>query len=168
MLLEGYLNEEFVLTHVTNVIALLRECNIALRWYMLHSAALPPCEIVLIILLVNFIALSFYVAAESNKRCKNAHELMLQESKFNTKDMFQLLLNTSQLELKIKEFFKTVCSRIFVWELLLKYTFLAFKREKSEVASKQARVSGKTSRIVWAIFGHQSITKSCEKWYILI
>jgi len=44
MLLEGYLNEEFVLTHVTNVIALLRECNIALRWYMLHSAALPPCK----------------------------------------------------------------------------------------------------------------------------
>lgn len=38
---------------------------------------------------------------------------MLQESKFKTKDMFQLLLNTSQLELKIKEFFKTV--RFFVF-----------------------------------------------------
>jgi hypothetical protein len=50
MLLEGYLNEEFVLTHVTNVIALLRECNIALRWYMLHSAALPQSEINILVL----------------------------------------------------------------------------------------------------------------------
>ncbi|XP_065337237.1 WASH complex subunit 5 [Cloeon dipterum] len=87
MLLEGYLNEEFVLSHVTNVIALLRECNITLRWYMLHSAGLSP-------------------AAESNKRSKHAQDLMMQDSKFNAKDIFQLLLNTSQLELKIKEFFK--------------------------------------------------------------
>jgi len=47
MLLEGYLNEEFVLTHVTNVIALLRECNITLRWYLLHSAALTQRNILL-------------------------------------------------------------------------------------------------------------------------
>ncbi|XP_059474367.1 WASH complex subunit 5 isoform X2 [Neocloeon triangulifer] len=91
MLLEGYLNEEFVLSHVTNVIALLRECNITLRWYMLHSAALNT-------------------SAENIKRSKHAQDLMLLESKFSSKDIFQLLLNTSQLELKIKEFFKQLLS----------------------------------------------------------
>ena len=41
--------------------------------------------------------------AETNKRCKQLRDLVLAESKFNPEVIFRLLLNTGQLELKLKE-----------------------------------------------------------------
>ena len=41
--------------------------------------------------------------AETNKRCKQLRDLVLAESKFNPEVLFRLLLNTGQLELKLKE-----------------------------------------------------------------
>ena len=41
--------------------------------------------------------------AEANKRCKQLRDLVLAESKFNPEVIFRLLLNTGQLELKLKE-----------------------------------------------------------------
>jgi WASH complex subunit strumpellin len=40
LLLEGALTEETVLNHVTKIMSLIRECNVVLRWFMLHTAAL--------------------------------------------------------------------------------------------------------------------------------
>ena len=41
--------------------------------------------------------------AEINKRCKQLRDIVLAESKFNPEVIFRLLLNTGQLELKLKE-----------------------------------------------------------------
>lgn len=42
LLLEGALTEETVLNHVTRIMSLVRECNVVLRWFMLHTATLSP------------------------------------------------------------------------------------------------------------------------------
>lgn len=42
LLQEGALNEDIVLDHVNKVVNVVRECNVTLRWLMLHTAALPP------------------------------------------------------------------------------------------------------------------------------
>jgi hypothetical protein len=42
LLLEGALTEEVVLNNVTRIMAVIRECNVVLRWFMLHTAMLLP------------------------------------------------------------------------------------------------------------------------------
>lgn len=42
LLQEGALNEDVVLDHVNKVVNVVRECNVTLRWLMLHTAALTP------------------------------------------------------------------------------------------------------------------------------
>lgn len=49
---DGALSEGGVLYHSNKILNLLRECNVALRWVMLHAASLSR------------------MGAESNRRCK--------------------------------------------------------------------------------------------------
>ncbi len=38
---EGVLREEYVLDNIAKLMNVLRDCNVTLRWIMLHTAALP-------------------------------------------------------------------------------------------------------------------------------
>ncbi len=42
LLREGALSEETLLDHVVKVLNMVRECNVALRWLLLHTAQLSP------------------------------------------------------------------------------------------------------------------------------
>lgn len=91
LLQEGALNEDVVLDHVNKVVNLVRECNVTLRWLMLHTAALPP-------------------AADSNKRCRQVRDQVVTDAKYEPLQIFELLLNTAQFEFKFKELFKRLLS----------------------------------------------------------
>lgn len=52
LLAEGSLSEGRVLDHSNRILNLLRECNVCLRWAVLHAATLPKA------------------GGDSNKRCK--------------------------------------------------------------------------------------------------
>ena len=41
---EGVLREDFVLDNIPKLMNALRECNVTLRWVMLHTAALTPSK----------------------------------------------------------------------------------------------------------------------------
>jgi len=87
LLKEGVLVEENVLDHVSKVTNVIRECNVTLRWLMLH-ALLPGS------------------AWEGNKRCKQIRDQVIADAKYNPLQVFELLLNTAQFELKIRDLFR--------------------------------------------------------------
>ncbi|KAG8587249.1 hypothetical protein GDO81_005612 [Engystomops pustulosus] len=80
---EGFLREEFVLDNIPKLLNCLRDCNVAIRWLMLHTAdsAYDP----------------------NNKRLRQVKDQVLAESKYNSKVLFQLLLDTAQYEFLLKE-----------------------------------------------------------------
>ena len=39
---EGVLNREFVLDNIAKLMAVVRDCNVTIRWIMLHTTALSP------------------------------------------------------------------------------------------------------------------------------
>lgn len=92
LLKEGALVEDFVLDNVTKLLNTVRECNVTLRWLLLHTAELSQ------------------TGGESNKRCRQLRDQVLQESKYQALEVFQLLLHTAQFELKIKELFQHLLS----------------------------------------------------------
>lgn len=49
-----------------------------------------------------------FSATEGNKKCKQVRDCILSETKFSHLEMFQLLLNSAQFELKVKDMFKAV------------------------------------------------------------
>ncbi|PIK50593.1 putative WASH complex subunit strumpellin-like [Apostichopus japonicus] len=63
----------------------LRDCNVTIRWLILHNAEGPW---------------------DVNKRCRQLREQVMADSKYNPQRLFELLLNTGQLEYKLKEMFK--------------------------------------------------------------
>lgn len=87
ILKEGAITEEKVLDNVNKIINLLRDCNVTLRWLMLHVA---PSTIF----------------CENNKKCIKIREQIITDSKYNALELFELLLNTGQFELKLKDLFK--------------------------------------------------------------
>lgn len=91
LLKEGALSEEVVLDNVPKLLNVARECNVTLRWMFLHTVALSP-------------------AAESNKRCRQIRDQVLNDCRHNPLQIFQLLLYTAQFELKVKELFKQLLS----------------------------------------------------------
>ncbi|XP_055382308.1 WASH complex subunit homolog 5 isoform X2 [Condylostylus longicornis] len=91
LLQEGVLNEEYILKHITKIIYLIKNCNITLRWFLLHT---------------NPVILEF----SGCKRQKQISDQILAESNFKSSQLFELLLNTSQLELIVKEILKEIMS----------------------------------------------------------
>ncbi|XP_063777365.1 WASH complex subunit 5 [Pseudophryne corroboree] len=87
---EGFLREEFVLDNIPKLLNCLRDCNVAIRWLMLHTAD------------------SAY--DQNNKRLRQVKDQVLAESKYNPKVLFQLLLDTAQFEFILKEMFKQMLS----------------------------------------------------------
>lgn len=91
LLQEGALNEDVVLDHVNKVVNVVRECNVTLRWLMLHTAALSS-------------------VADSSKRCRQVRDQVILDAKYDPLQVFELLLNTAQFELKFKELFRKLLS----------------------------------------------------------
>lgn len=91
LLKEGNVTDETLLRDINNIINTLRECNVTVRWLMLHTV-LKPGQI------------------DRNKRLKQLREIVLSESKCEPVLLFKLLLNTAQLELITKDIFKKLLS----------------------------------------------------------
>ncbi|XP_069477717.1 WASH complex subunit 5 isoform X2 [Ambystoma mexicanum] len=110
---EGFLREEFVLDNVPRLLNCLRDCNVSIRWLMLHTAdtAYDP----------------------NNKRLRQVKDQILMDSKSNPKILFQILLDTAQFEFVLKEMFKQMLSeKQTKWE--------NYKRECSERMTELADV----------------------------
>ncbi|EDO41150.1 predicted protein [Nematostella vectensis] len=81
---EGFLVDEYVLDNIPKLMNCMRDCNVALRWLMLHT-----CDGTI---------LSF----DSFKRCRAIKELVTTAG-YSPRAVFELLLNTAQFELNLKE-----------------------------------------------------------------
>ncbi|XP_021107803.1 WASH complex subunit 5 isoform X3 [Heterocephalus glaber] len=80
---EGYLREEMVLDNIPRLLNCLRDCNVAIRWLMLHTAD-SACD-------------------PNNKRLRQIKDQILTDSRYNPRILFQLLLDTAQFEFILKE-----------------------------------------------------------------
>ncbi|XP_044738759.1 WASH complex subunit 5 [Chrysoperla carnea] len=89
VLKEGALTEEILIHNVHKIINLVRECNVTIRWLMLHTSNT---------------SLQF----EFSKKSKQTSDQICSDSNYEPLKLFELLLNTSQFELKIKEMFKNL------------------------------------------------------------
>uniref|UniRef100_A0A3B3T2B3 WASH complex subunit 5 n=1 Tax=Paramormyrops kingsleyae TaxID=1676925 RepID=A0A3B3T2B3_9TELE len=113
LLKEGFLREEIVLDNIPKLLNCLRDCNVAIRWLMLHTAesAYDP----------------------NNKRLRQIKDQVINDSKYNSKILFQLLLDTAQFEFILKEMFKQMLAEKQVkWE--------SYKKEGSERMTELAEV----------------------------
>uniref|UniRef100_A0A3Q1CRV9 WASH complex subunit 5 n=1 Tax=Amphiprion ocellaris TaxID=80972 RepID=A0A3Q1CRV9_AMPOC len=113
LLKEGFLREEIILDNIPKLLNCLRDCNVAIRWLMLHSAesAYDP----------------------NNKRLRQMKDQVLNDSKYNPKILFQLLLDTAQFEFTLKEMFKQMLTEKQIkWE--------SYKKEGSERMTELAEV----------------------------
>ena len=80
ILKEGVLTENMVLEKLQKLFSFARDCNVTLRWLMLHTAKTPGL---------------------SSKRAKQMRDIVLQ--KHNPLALFSLLLHTAEFEHKFKE-----------------------------------------------------------------
>lgn len=92
MLKEGVLTEEYVLDSVSKLMSTLRECNVTIRWLMLHTTH------------------SSQEVAKSNKKCRQIKELIDSAGESLQTNLFRLLLDTAQLEFKLGEMFRFLLS----------------------------------------------------------
>ncbi|XP_043544483.1 WASH complex subunit 5 [Chiloscyllium plagiosum] len=110
---EGFLREEFVLDHIPKLLNCLRDCNVTIRWLMLHTAEM--------------------VYDPNNKRLRQIKDQVFSDSKYNPKTLFQLLLDSAQFEFVLKEMFKQMLSeKQAKWE--------SYQKEGSERMTELAEV----------------------------
>lgn len=102
---EGSITNESLLRDINKIINVLRNCNVTLRWLMLHTIQKPG-------------------KVERNKRCKQLRDLVNAECKIDPVDLFKLLLNTAQLELCVREMYKALLNaKDENWEQLKKESY---------------------------------------------
>ncbi|KAH8408087.1 hypothetical protein KR222_003047 [Zaprionus bogoriensis] len=80
---EGVLDDAFVLEHANQIIILMRQANVLLRWYCLHTSAA--------------------VFVLSPQATAQLHQQLLQQLQFEQCKLYTLLLNCGQLELAVRE-----------------------------------------------------------------
>ncbi|KAJ8784998.1 hypothetical protein J1605_007554 [Eschrichtius robustus] len=110
---EGCLREDLVLDNIPRLLNCLRDCNVTIRWLMLHTAD-SACD-------------------PNNKRLRQIKDQILTDSRYNPKILFQLLLDTAQFEFILKEMFKQMLS-----EKQAKWEY--YKKEGSERMTELADV----------------------------
>ncbi|UYV65164.1 KIAA0196 [Cordylochernes scorpioides] len=115
LLKEGSLTEDSVLSNVNKLMNICRECNVTLRWMLLHTST-PPSGL-----------------ESMSKKCRQVHDLVITESKYNPLQIFQLLLYTAEYELKMKEIFKHLLSE-------KETRWLQYKKESYERMAELAEV----------------------------
>lgn len=132
---EGVLQEEFVLDNIPKLMAAIRDCNVTLRWLMLHASALNP-------------------AGDANKRCRQLRDQVLADCKYNPLAVFELLLNTAQLEFQLKELFKQMLAeKQGKWEM--------YKKESSERMQELADVFSGTKPLT-----RIEKNDNLQKWFV--
>lgn len=105
LLKEGSITNESLLRDINKIINVLRNCNVVLRWLMLHTIQKPG-------------------KVEKSKRSKQLRELVVTESKVDPVSLFKLLLNTAQLELYVRDMYKGLLSeKDNKWDELKKDSF---------------------------------------------
>jgi WASH complex subunit strumpellin len=85
---EGTLVEDYLLDHVPQLMSCLRECNVHLRWLILHTSEVSV----------------------DHRRCKMIRDAVWAE-KYDPHLLFRLLLNTGQFEYVLKEMFKKMLAQ---------------------------------------------------------
>ncbi|CAB4023119.1 WASH complex subunit strumpellin, partial [Paramuricea clavata] len=85
---EGFLTEEYVLDNIPKLMNCIRDCNVTLRWVLLHTTD---------------------GVSEIHKRCRAIREIVL-TSGYSASNWFDILLNTAQFEYVVKELFKKMLS----------------------------------------------------------
>lgn len=114
LLKEGTITEKMLIKSITKVVNLIRECNVTLRWLMLHTSKTTyDCS--------------------SNKKCRQIETQVINDSSYKPTELFELLLNASQLELKIRDIVKEVLTE-------KESRWLNYRREASERVSELAEV----------------------------
>ena len=92
ILKEGNLTEQKLLDNIPKATALVRECNIVVRWIMLHTTdTIFNCG-----------------NSATTKKCRLMKEFVISEIDYKSIEFFEILLNISQLELKIRDILKLV------------------------------------------------------------
>ncbi|CAH1180444.1 unnamed protein product [Phaedon cochleariae] len=105
LLKEGNITRETLLKRTQSISNTLRECNVTVRWLMLHTVLKPG-------------------QADKTKRSKQLRELVISESKCEPNSLFKLLSNTAQLELVVKDLYKQLLSdKEAQWEWLKEESF---------------------------------------------
>lgn len=98
LLQEGALTEENLLDSSVKVLNIIRDCNVTLKWLILHTSKLS-------------------LTGEQNKKCRQLRDLVMNESKSRHGHIFQLLLNTAQFEFKLRSMYKKMIDkRRLSWE----------------------------------------------------
>lgn len=82
--------EQQLAKNITNMLNLLRKCNVTLRWFMLHTAS--SC-------IMTF-------GAAVNKESSRVQKQAIKESAFNEIEVFEMLLTVSQLEVRVRDIIK--------------------------------------------------------------
>lgn len=126
LLKEGVITEETILNKINDYMNTNRNANVTLRWIMLHTVPISG---------------DFIDTHVSVKRCKQIRENIINELKFDPIQLFNLLLNTSEFELRIKDIYKQIL--IDRHNKLIKYRNESCERitELAEVFSGQKPLS---------------------------
>ncbi|XP_046807236.1 WASH complex subunit homolog 5 isoform X2 [Lucilia cuprina] len=92
ILRDGVLTDYFVLQNITKIINLIRQCNVSLRWYFTHASPI------------------IYEISRGSvtQKVEQIVKLVRSELHYEESDLFELLLNCSQLELVVKEILRTL------------------------------------------------------------
>lgn len=88
---EGTITNDNLLSIISNIITVLKDCNVVLRWLILHTANGKQDSNI-----------------QKHRRCKQIRDLVITESKCENVQIFRLLLNTAQLELVTRDIFKNL------------------------------------------------------------
>lgn len=91
LLQDGFLTENFVLANISKIMSIFRECNVTLRWLMLLLSSS-----------------STVVDSSGSKKCKLLRDSVAESVTLSALDIFQLLLNTSQAEWRVKELLEVI------------------------------------------------------------
>lgn len=89
LLKEGIVTQQMLIKNIIKIVNLIRECNVTLRWMMLHtSKTIYDCS--------------------QNRKCKQIENQVINDSAYRSVVLFELLLNVSQLEFKVREIIRDV------------------------------------------------------------
>ena len=104
-----------MLDNIPRLMSCLRDCNVTLRWLMLHTALTPECE--------------------PAGRCRKVRDQLILDSKYDPLSVFELMLNTAQFEFVLSEMFKKLLEMKHHNWLIDKDECSSRLRELSEVFS---------------------------------
>ena len=124
---EGAMTEENILDSSVKMMNLLKDCNVALKWTLLHTSPLALC-------------------AANNKKCRQLRDSVVQYLEFeNFSKLFSLLVNTAQFEFMFKQMYKNMLdNKEDKWNLAKEEA----KTRIQELATMFGNEGGGVSRVV--------------------